>query len=112
MARLRKLGKSGNYFAYFYDSNRSPKEKSYPLRTTRKDIARRRLTKLEDEYADGKFDPWTDDEPVGAFTLEEAIERFLKDKRGSVRKSAVEQYDSKLGHFRRRYVPGGCPCAT
>lgn len=41
MASLRK--KSGHYFARFYDSSRSPKQKEKALRTTRKS----RLVKWE-----------------------------------------------------------------
>ena len=41
MASMRK--KKGNYYARFYDKRRTPKRKEVPLRTTRKDVARRRL---------------------------------------------------------------------
>lgn len=81
MARLRKIGKAGNYFAYFYDRNRSPQEKSYALRTTRKDVARRRFTKIERQYECGEFDPWhPPEERNEAVSVSEAIERFLKAK--------------------------------
>ena len=37
MAALRKI--NGNYYAYFYDSSRDPKRKSYPLRVSLKSAA-------------------------------------------------------------------------
>ena len=56
MASLRK--KSGHYYARFYDSNRSPKQKELALKTTRKSNARSKLVKWEKAYEEGKFDPW------------------------------------------------------
>ena len=37
MVALRKI--NGNYYAYFYDSSRGPKRKSYPLRVSLKSAA-------------------------------------------------------------------------
>ncbi|NBB86991.1 MAG: hypothetical protein GVY12_12360 [Bacteroidetes bacterium] len=96
MARLRKLGKAGNYFAYFYDSDRSPKEKSVALKTTRKDVARRRLTRLEQEYEEGVFDPWVGRSGPDPLTLKEAISRFLQAKEGTVQPRTLQTYRGLL----------------
>ncbi len=107
MARLRKLGKSGNYFAYFYDSRKKPKEKSYALNTTRKDVARRRLTKLERRYERDEFDPWNPDssgpEPL---TVNEAIERFIKAK-AHLRARTVDTYRQQLERWESVHLPPG-----
>jgi len=95
MASMTKKGKSGYWFARFYNSSRSPKEKTVPLKTTRKSIARGRLSDLEEEYEKGTFDPWTDakDRHLSAA---DAIERFLQQKARDVRSSTVQTYRQQL----------------
>ena len=76
----------GNYYARFHNSNRQHTRKRFSLQTTKKRIARRKLTKLEDAYNAGEFDPWVDDpwsydkEPFEHLTLKEAVDRFLSAK--------------------------------
>src|SRR5690554_4993071 len=101
MASMRKKGKSGHYYARFYDRNRTPSRKEVPLRTTRKDIARRRLTKLEGEYERGEYDPWLD-QGAGArqaLTLAEAKEQFLASKRETVQPRTLDTYDGILSRW-------------
>lgn len=99
---MTKKGKSGYYYARFYDTSRSPKEKTVPLKTTRKSIARGRLSDLEEEYERGTFDPWTDakDRHLSA---EQAVERFLKQKAQDVRESTVQTYRQQLEAWLRSF---------
>jgi site-specific recombinase XerC len=57
MAWVQK--KSGRYYAYFKDQERTPVEKSVPLDTTRKRVAKERLELLVSRYYAGEYDPWT-----------------------------------------------------
>lgn len=56
MPSLRK--KNGRYYARFYDKRRSPKRKEVALGTTRRLVAEKKRIKLEDAFAEGKYDPW------------------------------------------------------
>lgn len=76
MASIRKV--SGNYYARFYDRNQQPKRKTVPLRTSRKDVARRRLTRMERRFENGNFDPWNPDDSAERLSVVEAVERFLE----------------------------------
>jgi integrase len=93
---MRKKGKGGHYYGRFYDSSRSPKRKEIPLDTTRKKIARRRLSDLEEQYEKGEFDPWSDPADRQRLTIEQAVERFLDAKEGTVRESTVNTYRQQL----------------
>lgn len=105
MASLRKV--SGNYYARFYDRDRSPKRKTWPLRTGRQDVARKRLTELEQAHRDGRFDPWAGGYTHEHVSLSDAISRFLDAKHGTIRDVTVDGYESKLTHFRRDHAPAG-----
>ena len=80
------LKRNGQYYAQFYDESRSPKRKRFSLKATRKRDARRRLGKFEDDYLDGKFDPWVDDpwsyeqEEVTPKAIQDALDHFLARK--------------------------------
>jgi len=95
MASMAKKGKSGYYYARFYDSSRSPKEKTVPLKTKRKPQARDRLSDLEKEYERGEFDPWTDEKDRN-LSARDAVERFLEAKAPDVRQSTVDAYRQQL----------------
>lgn len=71
---------SGSYYARFYDRTRDPKRKSWPLRTHRQDVARRRLSELERAMDRGQFDPWRGGYLVERLSLKEAEGRFLEAK--------------------------------
>jgi len=85
MASLYK--RDGVFYASFYNQHRSPARKRFSLRTTRRRTARRILTRLEDDYYEGQFNPWRDDpwtydeDPFEDLPLAEAKKRFLNVKR-------------------------------
>ena len=106
MASIRKV--SGNYYARFYDRTRSPKRKTVPLRTSRKDVARRRLHDLERRYERGQFDPWNPSHSVEPLTVEEGVEKFLEAK-SHLRASTRKNYRIRLEAWVRDTPPPGCP---
>lgn len=59
MASLSK--QDGRYYLKFYDEARRPRRKTLSLKVRTKDAASRLQLKLENDYALGRFDPWTDD---------------------------------------------------
>ena len=59
MASLQKTGK--NYQLRFCDTTRTPAQKKFSLRVSRKKAATKLKRKLEEAYALGEFDPWTED---------------------------------------------------
>jgi site-specific recombinase XerD len=79
--------RDGQYYAQFYDDNRSPTRKRFSLKTNRKRTARKLLIQFEDDYRVGDFDPWTDDpwsydeEEFRALPIEKAKVRYLDRKR-------------------------------
>jgi integrase len=93
--------KKGRYYARFYDKWRSPKRKEIPLRTTRKDVARRRLTKLEKEWENGIFDPWNPDAGGEALSLDAAVDKFLE-SREHLRPDSQKGYTSALKTLKNR----------
>ncbi|HEX9951779.1 MAG TPA: tyrosine-type recombinase/integrase [Rubricoccaceae bacterium] len=52
------LCRSGNYYATFADSRRTPAQRRLSLHTTNKRAAERMLRRLADGYSEGAFDPW------------------------------------------------------
>ena len=102
MASMRK--KSGHYYARFYDKHRSPKRKELALQTTRKDVARRRLTEWERMYEKGEFDPWADGTGPEKLTVEAALERFMEAK-AHLRPRTVQTYRDILEQWLEGHVP-------
>lgn len=102
---MRKKGPGGNYYVRFYDTSRDPSQKEIALGTSRKSIARQKVTEWEQEYEKGAFDPWTDPQP-STLLLTEAIADFLEEKENSVKQSTLDGYQSKLEHFARDFAPG------
>lgn len=94
-ARLRKLGKNGNYFAVFYDGKRTPKEKSVPLGTTLKSAALKKFSRWVEDYEHGRRDPWAPSAEAERLTARAAFARFLED-RSHLRKSTLAFYRSTL----------------
>lgn len=105
MARLRKI--NGSYYAYFYDRDRSPKEKSWPLRVRQQSAARRKLTPLEKGYKTGEFDPWNGGWQSEAVTVSESVERFLRAKQGTVRPATQDTYRQQLEALLQTLPRGG-----
>ncbi len=99
--RQRKAG----YTAIFYDPDRHPKQKYVTLRTRDKGAARSKLARLEERYARGLFDPWTEAAPEEGVTLDQAIERYLK-SRVDVRPKTLRADRSTLELFARDAAPG------
>jgi integrase len=94
MARLRKI--SGNYYAYFRDRSRDPKEKSWPLRVSEQRAARRKLSDLEEGFEQGEFDPWAGGWLKEDVTIEESVKRFLDAKEPTVSDRTLDTYEQQL----------------
>lgn len=97
MPRLRKI--KGRYYAYFYDPGKRPKEKSIPLRTTRRDAAQRKLRRLENDYAEGIIDPWSSIDLPRNVTLSDAISVFLEKRASELRPKTLEAYGDVLRNW-------------
>ena len=105
MASLRK--KSGHYYARFYDSNRSPKQKELALKTTRKDNARKKLVKWQKAYEEGDFDPWNGGWLVEHKTLSDAADAFIETKENAgLRPNTIEAYEYVLKGLQEHTPPG------
>ena len=108
MARLRKLGKGGNYYIVFHDVTRKPKEKSVPLQTTRKEVAMQRFTARLEEYERGDLDPWAGRAAgVKPTTAAAAVERFLLDSSQANRPKTTAAYRSVLESVLLPTLPPG-----
>ncbi len=103
MASMRKI--NGKYYARFYDKRRTPKRKTYPLRTTRKDVARRRLHEKERAFERGAFDPWNPDAGPEHLSLAEARARFLEAK-SHLRPATLKAYRIALDGLAESAPPG------
>lgn len=91
--------KKGSYYADFYDPRRQPTRKWVALGTKNKRVAQRKLTRLEDDYLRGDFDPWTDPLQERA-TLSEAIDAYIdhRDQKG-YRAASTKQRRRVLDRF-------------
>jgi integrase len=99
MAHLRE--KNGNYYAEFYDPNRSPTRKWKTLRSSDKQVARQRLVDLQRKEAMGEFDPWKEETPHEGLSVDQAVEKFLRyreDKMG-LREKTISNYRYTLESF-------------
>jgi hypothetical protein len=105
MPRLRKRGKSGYYYACFYDGKRSPKEKNVPLKTNRKDIATRKYSKLVDRYELEWYDPWTDSGTPRSLSVRAAADDFMV-CRNHLRPESREAYSFALRGVVAKLPPG------
>ncbi len=102
--RLRKIGKSGYYFAAFYDGDRRPKETSIPLKTKRKNEAMAKFVKLVKEVEAGRRDPWDPELKPARLTLSEAVEKFLASKQ-HLRPKTIQAYELALSALKRHTPP-------
>jgi len=76
--------KKGNYYLVFYDSDRSPKQKWVPLRTTTKRTATARARPLIERYMRGVLDPWIEDPHATIPEIQDALQQFLDDRKGEL----------------------------
>lgn len=101
---FRKL--KGRYYARISEKGRTPRRKSWPLETTQKMTAVRRLNKLKRAFDRGDWDPWEggwlSPEPV---PLADVIEEFL-DAKSHLRPRTRDTYEGILRRFRETLPPG------
>lgn len=122
--RYRKVaGKDGKsdrkaligFYIEFYDRDRHPKRKWIPLGTKDKTAAMAKFAAMEQDYARGDFDPWTDKAKQTGVRLADAKERYLASRQkrpASLRndRSVLEALEGTLplgtliGHVRREDV--------
>ena len=105
MASLQK--RKRYYYAYFYDSERTPQRKSYPLKTRDKRVARRRLVEAERQYHDGEMDPWSSDYRPERITMAQAAEDFLQTK-SNLRPATQRAYALAVERTLLPTLPPGC----
>jgi len=103
MASIRKI--KGRYYGYFYDPGRYPARKSVPLRTGLKSAAEKQLRRLENEYADGSYDPWVPRRYADGQTVADAFALFLHD-RSQLRPKSIVAYTSAVDGLTRSLPPG------
>jgi len=101
---IRKV--DGRYYARIAEKGRSPRRKSWPLKTTQKMTAQKRLTRLRKAFDRGDWNPWEGGwlapEPV---PLKEAIGAFL-DAKSHLRPRTQDTYEGILRRFREMMPPG------
>lgn len=98
---LQSTRKIGNrYYAYFYNPQKDPSRKSFPLGTTRKRVAAKKARKLEEEVASGEFDPWNPNRATGTTTptVEGAVSQFME-TRQKLRPATIKAYRSAMNTF-------------
>ncbi|PEN11418.1 hypothetical protein CRI94_15395 [Longibacter salinarum] len=96
--RLQSIRKIDNrYFAYFYNPQKDPARKSFPLGTTRKRVAEKKARKLEEEVASGELDPWNPNRTTGTDnpTVEQAVSLFME-TRQRLRPATIKAYRSAM----------------
>lgn len=99
------LNRSGNYYATFHDSARTPAQRRLSLKTRSKRTAEKMLRELDDAYNLGEWDPWTDapadclapERQASPTKLAEAQARFFQDK--PLAASTRRSYKSRIKRF-------------
>jgi len=106
MASFSTRKVDGRYYARIAEKGRSPKRKSWPLKTTQKITAQKRLNRLRKAFDRGDWDPWEGGwlapEPVA---LKEAVSQFL-DAKDNLRPRTLDTYEGILRRFRESVPPG------
>ncbi len=109
MAGLSKDRRTGIYRVLFYDAERTPQRKQVPTGVRDARAAGRLRQFWEAEYAEGRYDPWTDPPPVpgnagiapsrhAAETLSEARTGFLA-SRAHRAENTLANYERVTGWF-------------
>ncbi len=101
---FRKI--NGRYYARISEKGRDPRRKSWPLETTQKMTAQKRLNRLREAFDRSDWDPWEggwlSPEPV---PLVDAIEAFLNAK-DHLRPRTQETYEGILNRLVDELPPG------
>ena len=94
------------YYARIAEKGRSPERKSWPLKTTQKITAQKRLNRLRKAFDRGDWNPWAGGwlapEPI---PLSDAIDDFL-DAKSHLRPRTQDTYAGILRRFRKEMPPG------
>ena len=107
MASVSLRKKSGRYYARFYDKNRSPKRKEVSLGTSRKSVAKPKLRRLENDLAEGKYDPWNGGWLVSDQVLADAGDAFIEAKeKAGLRPNTISVYTYVLKGLQEHTPPG------
>ena len=100
---IRKV--DGRYYARISEKGRSPTRKSWPLKTSQKITAQKRLTRLREAFDQGDWNPWEggwlSPEPV---PLSDAIDDFL-DAKNHLRPRTQDTYKGILTRFEKELPP-------
>lgn len=100
-ASFNLFERDGRYYASIRDPNRHPSRIQRTLRTTDKRVARKKLVDWERAYADGEYDPWTE-ERRRAVTVKDAIEAYRAHRKDQGDASAsIRTRGSRLKKFRK-----------
>ncbi len=86
---------SGRYYAQFYDADRAPTRKRIPLKTSDNRTAQRLLSRAEDAYALGDYDPWRHGREHELFGWDPGPEEDL-----STLGKAIDSYLDSCSHLR------------
>lgn len=95
----------GRYYARISEKGRDPRRKSWPLDTSQKMTAQKRLNRLREAFDRGDWDPWEggwlSPEPV---PLSNAVEAFLETK-SHLRPRTQETYEGILNRLAEELPP-------
>lgn len=94
--KLRK--KNGRYYARFYSGDRPEGDRRCvrSLKTTRKDVAEKRVVAKREAFKAGDYCPWTDSGGPEPLSLTDAVEAFLEAKEPTVTERTHDTYEQQL----------------
>ena len=103
---LRKRG--NRWYARYYDPERprSDQRCERSLKTSRKDVAEKRVVERREAFEKGNWSPWTDQGGPEPLSLFDAIQAFLDDKRGTVQDRTLDTYEGILERWASRCPVG------
>jgi len=98
----------GRYYARISEKGRSPARKSWPLKTSQKMTAQKRLNRLQKAFDRGDWDPWEggwlSPEPTSIKAVEAA---FIESREAKgLRPQTIEKYEGMVRRFRESLPPG------
>ena len=100
------VSRNGNLYVTFTDATRKPTQRRLSLKTRSRRTAERIVPKLEEGYATGAFDPWTQtpdeflnpERPAEPKKLGEAVAEFIAARRRELKPSTISVYTRRLGY--------------